>query len=528
MDYSLPYNSARSPVFGREAVATSHPLATMAGMDMLGKGGNAVDAALAAAMALTVVEPTGCGVGSDAFAILHDGRQLHGLNSSGRSPRGWSPAFFAGATSLPTTGWNSVTVPGAVAAWVALSKRFGRLDLATVAGPAIGYARHGHMVAPFVARRWSHDAARLRDQPGFAEHFLVDGRSPGPGQIFRSPVLADTLERIAGSNGKDFYEGALAEAIARDAARHGAALTFEDLAAHTVDWVEPLQRSFAGVNIQELPPNGQGIATLMALGILESHGPAGAGPDDPDAVHALIEACKIALADLYRHVGDIEGMAVSPQRLLDPRYLAARARLLDPARAGDPGHGTPSPGGTVCLAAADADGMMVSFIQSNYMGFGSGIVVPETGISLQNRGASFTLQEGHPNRVGPRKRPFHTIIPGFATTADGAPLMAFGLMGGPMQAQGHAQLADRIFRFGQNPQAAADAPRWRILSGRSVAVEASMEPALIEELEARGHRIVVEEPTDNFAFGGAQIILRTAGGYVAGSDPRKDGMAAAR
>lgn len=525
IDHAVAYPSARSPVFGRDAIATSHPLASQAGMAMLTRGGNAVDAAVAAAMALTVVEPTGCGIGSDAFAIVWDGAALHGLNSSGRSPAAWTPERFAGRDAMPERGWEAVTVPGAVAAWVELARRFGRLGLAELAAPAIRFAREGYAVTPIVAEQWRRGGAALAGEPGFAECFLPDGRAPRAGEPFRSEAHARTLESIAASNGEAFYRGELARAMVGDARRHGGAMTLDDLAAHRADWVGTLSHGFAGAVVHELPPNGQGIATLIGLGLMEAAGLGEHHVDAAQTVHLSIEATKLALADLYEYVADPEAMTASAARLLDPAYIASRAKLIDPDRAGDPGHGTPGPGGTVCLAAGDRDGMMISFIQSNYMGFGSGVVVPGTGISLQNRGAGFSLRPGHANRVGPRKRPFHTIIPGFAMHADGSPLMAFGLMGGTMQAQGHLQLALRMLAHGQNPQAAADAPRWRVLSGRRVAVEPGMDLELVAALQARGHEIVVEQTAEMFGFGGAQIVRRTEAGYVAGSDPRKDGQA---
>ena len=527
IDFGSPYPSARSAVMGRDVIATSHPLASQAGMAMLVRGGNAVDAAVAAAMALTVVEPSGCGIGSDAFAIVWDGSALHGLNSSGRSPAAWIPARFAGHTTMPERGWESVTVPGAVAAWAELLRRFGKLSFADVAAPAIRFAREGFAVTPIVAKLWRNAAGILGEQPGFAECFMPNGRAPRAGEPFRSEAHARTLERIADTGGEAFYRGDLARAIAADAERHGAAMTLDDLADHRADWVDTLSIPYAGTVVHELPPNGQGLGTLIGLGILEALGANPHGVDDPDTVHLAIEAIKLAMVDLDRYVGDPAAMTVPAERLIAPAYLAERARLIDPLRAGDPGHGTPGPGGTVCLSAADRDGLMISFIQSNYMGFGSGVVVPDTGISLQNRGTGFTLRRGHPNEVGPRKRPFHTIIPGFVMNPDGSPLMAFGLMGGPMQAQGHLQMALRVFGYGQNPQAAADAPRWRVLAGRKVAVEPSMDPRLIEALRQRGHEIVIEGPDAVFAFGGAQMVLRTEAGYVAGSDPRKDGQALA-
>jgi gamma-glutamyltranspeptidase/glutathione hydrolase len=426
---------------------------------------------------------------------------------------------------MPTSGWDSVTVPGAVSGWIALWKRFGSLPLETLAAPAIRYARDGFTVSPVIARQWQTGSERLGGQPGFAEAFLPDGRAPRAGERFRHPALADTLEAIVASKGESFYRGALAEKLAAHARAHGGAMTLDDLGLHSADWVGTIAQPFAGGVVHEIPPNGQGIVTLIALGILEQLGIDADPVDDVETLHLAIEATKLALADASRHVADTAHMAFDPTALLDPAYLAARAKLVDRQNAGLPAYGAPRPGGTVYLAAADASGKMVSFIQSNYMGFGSGIVVPGTGISLQNRGAGFTLQKGHVNRVAPGKRPFHTIIPGFAMKADGTPLSAFGVMGGPMQAQGHVQMMLRRLVYGQNPQSAADAPRWRVIGGRRIAVEASFPPAIAEALAAKGHEIVVETPDSVFAFGGAQIIERLEGGYVAGSDPRKDGQA---
>ncbi len=526
VDFAVAYPSRRAPVAGANVVTTSQPLAAAAGVRMMMAGGNAVDAAVAAAITLTVVEPTGCGLGSDAFAIVSDPTGLHGLNACGRSPVAWTPERFAGLDAVPQRGWESVTVPGAVSGWVALSRRFGRLPLETVAAPAIAYARDGFPVSPAIAGLWARAGLALRDQPGFADCFLPGGRAPRAGETFRNPGLAGTLEQIAVTGGETFYRGALAQAMANDARRHGAALTGEDLASHQADWVDPVSVEFAGALVHELPPNGQGIATLMALGMLGDRA-LGDGPDDPRTIHLAIEATKLALADLEEHVADMRSMRVTASALLDPAYLEERARAIDPDRAGVPAYGVPGSGGTVYLAAADAAGMMVSFIQSNYMGFGSGVVVPGTGISLQNRGAGFVLSPGHVNRVAGGRRPLHTIIPGFATTMDGAPLMSFGVMGGPMQAQGHVQMCLRVLGFGQNPQAAADAPRWRVVGGRTVAVEPGLGTGTIEALRALGHEIIVESPEEVFAFGGAQIVLRTAAGFVAGSDPRKDGQAVA-
>ena len=524
-DWTLPYASRRSAVLGRNVVSTSQPLAAQAGLRMLLAGGNAVDAALAAAMTLTVVEPTGCGIGSDAFAIVWDGKRLHGLNASGRSPAGWTPEYFAQLGGIPEKGWNAVTVPGAVSAWVALSKRFGKLPFEQVAQPAIDYARGGFAVSPTIATLWELGGKKLGDQPGFADCFLPGGRAPWAGGVFTSEAHARTLEEIAATMGESFYRGALAQKIAAHSRACGGVMTEEDLAAHQADWVGTVSQKFGDSVIHEIPPNGQGIAALMALGMLDELG-VGAQPlDGVDSVHLQIEAMKFAFADLHHYNADIDHMRVTPAQLLDRGYLRERAQLIDRDTASAPTYGAPQRGGTVYLAAADASGVMVSFIQSNYMGFGSGVVVPGTGISLQNRGCGFTTEAGHANQVRPRKRPSHTIIPAFSMHADGTPQMAFGVMGGPMQSQGHLQMALRVLRYGQNPQAAADAPRWRVTGGKGVAVEPAFDPAVAEQLRARGHAVTVETGHGVFAFGGAQLVLRDGDGYAAGSDPRKDGCA---
>jgi gamma-glutamyltranspeptidase / glutathione hydrolase len=522
--YAFPYPSRRSPVMARNLVATSQPLAAQAGLRMLLKGGNAVDAALAAAMALTVVEPTGNGLGSDAFAILWDGTRLHGINASGRAPAAWTPERFAAADRMPQRGWESVTVPGAVSAWVELSDKFGRLSFEELFEPATDYARGGFNVSPVIAALWSKGAELLSEQPGFREGFMPDGRAPRAGEIFVNRPIGDSLEAIAQSRGEAFYRGELAERIAAFAGQHGAALSLGDFEAHELDWCGTISSRFRGVSLHEIPPNGQGIAALMALGILEHTDIDALDPDSPDSLHLQIEAMKLAFADVERYVGDPQTMEFATDALLDPGYLARRARQIDRARAGTPEAGAPRAGGTVYVTAADASGMMVSFIQSNYSGFGSGVVVPGTGISLQNRGSGFTLEPGHPNRVGPSKRPFHTIIPGFLMRGD-EPLMSFGVMGGPMQAQGHVQMVLRTHGWGQNPQTASDAPRWRVTEGLGIAVESAMNDAAVRDLEERGHAVTREEPEAAFGFGGAQLIHRIDGGYVAGSDHRKDGGA---
>lgn len=521
-----PYPSRRSAVVADNMVATSQPLAAQAGIAMLARGGNAVDAALATAIALTVVEPTGNGIGSDAFAILWDGEGLHGLNASGRAPASWTAERFAGRKSLPYRGWDSVTVPGAVSAWVELSDRFGKLPFADLFAPAIRYAEEGFPVSPVIATLWGRAAQELKDQPGFAETFMPGGAAPRAGTYFASPGHARSLRLIAETKGKAFYEGILAEEIAAFAAKHDAALTVADMAAHEADWCGTLSKSYRGTVLHEIPPNGQGIAALMGLGLLQHTELADLDADDPRALHLQIEAMKLALRDAEAFVADPAHMrTVTAADLLDDGYLAERARLIDPDRATDFGAGAPKSGGTVYLATADAAGMMVSFIQSNYAGFGSGVVVPGTGIALQNRGAGFSLNPAHQNFVGGGKRPFHTIIPGFLMGQD-APLMSFGVMGGPMQAQGHVQMVLRTQLWGQDVQMAADAPRWRVTEGLGVACETTLPDSTIETLRQMGHAVTLETPDNAFGFGGAQLIHRLgARGYAGGSDPRKDGAA---
>jgi gamma-glutamyltranspeptidase/glutathione hydrolase len=523
-DWSLPYPSRRQPIFAGAAVATSQPLATQAGIAMLARGGNAVDAALATAIALTVVEPCGNGIGSDLFAILWDGRALIGLNASGRAPAAWSPARFAGRNTMPQRGWESVTIPGAVSGWVALSERFGRLPFADLFVPAIRHAQEGYLVSPVVAEKWRLAVPMLPQDLGWADHFLPWGRAPKPGERFVSKAMAETLQKIAVTRGETFYRGELAAAMAAHSRKHGGGHTEADFAAHTFDWVTPLAQAYRGVTVHEIPPNGQGIAALIALGVLSSFDLASMPADSVDSQHLQIEAMKLGFADAHRYVADPRHMDVPPEALLDPAYLASRAKLIDPSRAQDFGPGAPPRGGTVYLTAADEDGMVMSLIQSNYMGFGSGVVVPGTGISLQNRGAGFALQSGHPNEVGGAKRPFHTIIPGFVTR-NASPLAAFGVMGGPIQPPGHVQMMVRMFDYGMNPQAALDAPRWKVNAGRSIDLEASADPALRAGLLARGHRM--ESVPDSYMdFGAGQCIVKIDDGYVAASDPRRDGQAA--
>ena len=522
-DWQFPYPSQRMPVLARNAVATSQPLAAQAGLRMLMKGGSAVDAVLATAISLTVLEPTSNGIGSDAFCILWDGGKLQGLNASGRSPAAWTPDRFKGLKEMPRRGWDSVTVPGCVAAWVELSRKFGKLPFADLFEPAIKYAEEGFMVSPTIARLWANQVSELKSQPGFAEAFMPRGRAPEAGEKFAFPAQGKTLRRIAETRGEAFYKGELAEKMVAYARQCGGALALDDLASHTIDWVDTIGIDYRGMRLHEIPPNGQGIAALMALGMLENFDVARLAVDSADSLHLQIEAMKLAFADIHEYVSDPATMRVKPAEMLDKDYLKARAKLIDMKKARTPGFGKPAKSGTVYLTAADESGMMVSYIQSNFSGFGSGVVVPGAGISLQNRGSGFSLRPGHANIVAPRKRPFHTIIPGFVTR-NGKPVMSFGVMGGSMQAQGHAQVMLRMVDYQQNPQAAADAPRWRIETGLTVAIEHGVPADVVNDLRARGHDMPQADrwSTD---FGRAQLIYKMDDGYLAASERRTDGQA---
>ena len=531
-----PYPSTRLPLFARNIVSTSHPLAAQAGLRMVLQGGNAVDAAIAAAAALTITEPVSNGLGSDAFCILWDGQQLHGLNASGTAPTAWTPGYFhrkhgSDALTPPKRGIDSVTVPGAVAGWAALSERFGKLPFADLMQPAIELAERGCAVPVVVRQKWAAATPELQSQPGFAEHFLPWGRAPQVGELFKFPAAARGLRAIAESKGEAFYRGPIAQALARFAAQHGGALTEADLAAFHPEWVAPIGQDYRGHTLHEIPPNGQGIAALIALGILSNFDLAAMPVDSVAAQHLQIEAMKLAFADVYRYVAEPAAMAVSTEQMLDPAYLRERAKLIDRQRAQDFGAGNPSKGGTVYLSAADESGMMVSFIQSNYMGFGSGTVEPLFGISLQNRGHGFNLQaspgRNTANLVAPGKRPFHTIVPAFLTK-DGQPVMSYGVMGANMQPQGHVQTLVRLLDHGQSVQAACDAPRWRFDAGLHINVESAMDPATVQGLKDLGHQTrLIDDPYKD--FGAGQFIWRlgdpASEGYVAASDPRRDGQA---
>ncbi|MEB2581918.1 gamma-glutamyltransferase family protein [Burkholderia anthinoferrum] len=500
-----------------------------------------VFAALAAAAAITVVEPVSCGLGGDAFALVWDGERLSGLNASGVAPAAWNVDYFRqrhgedarGIANKPTRGWDTVTVPGVIAGWEALHAKFGSLPFADLLEPAIEIAERGYSVPPIVAHKWAAAVPELRGLPGFADTFMPRGRAPLVGERVCLPGHAQTLRTLATEGARAFYEGTLAERLAAFAREGGGALTEADLRAYRPEWVEPIGKRFGRHTIHEIPPNGQGIAALIALGIAEHAGVTEWPVDSVDSQHLQIEAMKLAFADVYRYVADPRAMDVTPEQMLDDAYLAERAKLIDRARATHFAAGRPHSGGTIYLSAADERGMMVSFIQSNYMGFGSGLVVPGTGIALQNRGHGFSMDPASPNVVAGGKRPFHTIIPAFVTEqANGRTeaVMSFGVMGGDMQPQGHLQTVVRMLGYGQQPQAACCAPRWKVNRDFTLDVEATMNRATVDGLAARGHTIKsIDDPYMD--FGSGQFVWRLdpddpERGYVAASDSRRDGLAA--
>lgn len=520
--WTFPYSSQRMPVLADNVVATSQPLAAQAGLTMLQNGGNAIDAALAAAIALTVVEPTSNGLGSDAFALVWDGKKLHGLNGSGHSPQALNIKRFQGLERMPVQGWDAVTVPGAVQAWSDLSQRFGRLPFADLFEPAIGYAQNGFLVSPLIARQWAEVAEPHAKMPEFAATFLPRGRAPQAGERFTNPGQGASLRLLAETNGQALYQGQLAEAMVRQAKEQGGALQLDDLAGHASTWVEPIAYQVNDIRVHEIPPNGQGLAALMALGILDILEGDSWPVDSVQAVHLQVEAMKAAFAEVHAHVADPRAMSYPVERFLDPGLLWELARSIRADRALAPVSRLPANGGTVYLSAADEQGCMVSFIQSNYMGFGSGVVIEDTGISLQNRGAGFVLDPGHPNCVAGGKRPFHTIIPGFASR-EGRPLLSFGVMGAHMQPQGHVQVLQRMLKWGQNAQAALDAPRWQVSPDYRLGLEPGLAARIGPELADMGHELIKDPPP--WLFGGGQIVHCLDKGYAAASDPRKDGQA---
>ncbi len=504
-----PFPERASAVAARGMVATSQPLATQAGLRALQNGGNAVDAALAAAAVLCVVEPMSTGVGGDCFALVWRDGELTGLNASGRAPAAADPDAMG--TAIPLRGPLSITAPGAVAGWAALAERHGRLGLDRALALAIEIAERGFAVTPVIAGYWAAAADELAQYAEARAAFLP---APRVGQIVRAPELATTLRAIAGEGPAGFYRGAVAEAICAVTP-----LTLGDLAAQHAEWVEPLRKAYRGAEVCEIPPNGQGVAALQALGILEGIDHTGRGA--LDRVHLQAEAMKLAFADAERHVHD----GPLPPRYLDDSYLASRRALIDPAWAGSPPAGDLARSGTVYLCAVDEDRNACSLIQSVYHGFGSMIVAPGTGVALQNRGHCFTLEPGHPNRLAPGKRPYHTIIPGMLLR-DGGLLGPFGVMGGHMQPQGHLQFVSHTIDRGLDPQAALDEPRWRLdregRDGWSLALEQPLH-RLAPALARRGHRALCDPNPES--FGGGQAVLVRGDALIGGSESRKDGVA---
>jgi gamma-glutamyltranspeptidase / glutathione hydrolase len=532
----------RSPVLARNGViATSQPLASAAGLQVMQEGGNAIDAAVTAAAVLAVVEPTMTGIGGDVFALVYDGKtkQLRGLNSSGRAGSKADADMLVtnGNKTIPGRGPYPVTVPGALAGWTELLEKHGTITLARALAPAIRYARDGFPVSEIIADQWEGSTQRLALDPPAAAVFLPGGRAPKPGEVFRNPDLANTLEAVAKGGRDVFYKGAIAKAIASDLQARGGFVTAADLASHTADWVEPIGTNYRGYDVYEMPPSTQGFVALEMLNILEGFDIKSLGHNSAEYLHLLVEAKRIGFADRAAYLADFDHVpATVLKTLISKEYAAGRRKEIDPAKASSgykPGAfatATSAPdaffdgrdhGDTIYLAAADGKGNAISFINSLFSEFGAGIVVPGTGIVLHNRGNGFTLQKGHPNRLAPGKRPLHTLVPAFLMK-DGKPLMPFGVMGGDNQAQAHAQVVINLVDFGMNVQDAGDAARVRH-GGDGLAAEEGITAAVRAALEARGHKI----RDGRGAMGGYQAVFidPKTGVLMGGSDPRKDGLA---
>lgn len=535
--------AGRSTVYApNAAIATSQPLATAAGLAVLEHGGNAIDAAVTAAAVLTVVEPNMTGMGGDLFAMVWSDKdkRLYGLNASGRSGSLMTRETLVERkrTSI-SQGIESVTVPGALSGWASLLQKYGTLSLAQALAPAIAIAENGFPVTPIIAGQWADEVALLRRDEGAKATLLIDGqRAPKAGEWFRNPDLARTYREVAANGPTYLYGGALGKRIAEYVQSKGGFLTPADFAAHTAEWVEPISVPFKGYRLWELPPNSQGVAALEMLRLLEPYDLKAMGHNSPAYLHHLIEAKKLAYADIEHYVGDAAFMKQPVDRFLSDEFITTRRALIDPKKAmerTDPGDARTA-SDTIYLAAADAQGNMVSFINSVFDYFGSGVVVPGTGVLLHDRGVGFTMEDGLANTVGPKKRPFHTIIPAFVTkttrntgvlrdASGDEPYMAFGVMGGAMQPQGHVQLLLNMLLFGMDPQQATDAARFRHMAGRRVALETPIGDNVRAALTALGHEIIDER---NIAFGGAQLVMKLPRGWAAASDPRKDGHAAGR
>lgn len=528
------YASRRRVVHAKRGmVCTSQPLASQAGLTILQQGGNAIDAAIATAICQTIVEPTNNGLGSDCFALVWTGGKLHGLNGSGYAPQRLTPEAVAasGATEkMPLRGWEAVTIPGAPSAWAELHKRFGRLPFAKLFEPAIYYAEQGYPVSPIVARFWQEGIDALtphKNNPAIAPWFATfdvhgNGVAPQTGELVTLPDHAKTLRILADSYCESYYRGELAQRLVEFSDKTGGYLSLEDLAEYRAEWVEPVHINYHGYDVWEMPPNGHGITALMALNILKEM-EIGA-KDTGDTFHKQIEAMKLAFADGMHYIADPRYMQTRVEELLSDAYAAQRRALIGET-ALEPTHGKPFCGGTVYLCTADGEGNMVSFIQSNYKDFGSGIVLPGYGINLNDRGAGFSLDPELDDYLAPRKKPYHTIIPGFLTH-EGEAVGPFGVMGAYMQPQGHVQVIMNTVDWLLNPQTALDAPRWQWIAGKEIWLESSVAPEIVEDLRRRGHEVRVLE--DDTTFGRGEIIWRDSNGVLAGAtEPRADGVVAA-
>ncbi|MBN2551753.1 MAG: gamma-glutamyltransferase family protein [Spirochaetales bacterium] len=536
------YVSRRSPVFSiRGVVASSQPFATLAGVDILRAGGSAADAAVAVAAVLQVTQPCSTGLGGDCF-VLHysaEGNKVEALNGSGRCPRALTLEAARGAgfrDRLPPYHPYTVTVPGAAAAWVDAQKRWGRLHLSQVVAPAIDLAERGFPVSPLTAGWWREGAERLLSRQRHGGELMIDGRGPRPGELIRLPALGRSLRLLAEQGKEPFYRGSIAEKIVAAVDEAGGVLSLEDLAEHRSQWVEPIHTRYRGCHIWECPPNGHGLAVLLALNILEACGFARARGRAADRMHLMIEAMRLAFADAGRYVADPDFSSVPVEELLSEGYARQRAsavslkQAMEPPLWGDPKSSGAAGGDTVYFCTTDAQGNACSFINSNYMGFGTGIVPEGCGFSLHNRGYGFLLETDHPNGLAPGKRPYHTIIPGLSTHAGSGRLhMAFGVMGGMMQPQGHLQVISALLDDALDPQAALDRGRFQLEEGRpdgDVLLEDSVDPATAGELKDRGHRLRILSGLDRPVFGLGQIILAGQQGvYWGASDPRGDGCA---
>ena len=525
------YASRRNVVYAKNGmVATGQPMAAQAGLEILRKGGNAIDAAIATAATLTVVEPTSNGIGGDSFALVWVKDKLYGMNSSGKSPSSISIEKLKemGVTEIPKYGFIPVTVPGAPAGWVEMSKKFGKLPLTEVLAPAIRYASEGFVLTPNVAKLWN-NAFKVYKQnlktPEFENWFKVfapEGRPPQAGELWKSEAHADTLRKIAETNGDSFYKGEIADKIDEFSRKYNGFIRKEDLEAYEVEWVEPIGVNYRGYDVWEIPPNGHGIVALMALNILKGY--EFEARDTVDTLHKQIEAMKLAFVDGQKYVADPDNMTITVEQLLSDEYAEKRRSLIG-EEAIMPEPGNPAYGGTVYMSTADAEGNMVSYIQSNYMGFGSGLVVPGTGVSLHNRGHNFVLDPEHDNALAPSKKPYHTIIPAFLTK-DGKAVGPFGVMGGFMQPQGHLQMVMNTVDFHMNPQDSLDAFRWQWVGGKTIHVEPGFPNHLALQLARKGHDIVPQLDTN--LMGRGQIIWRDENGILCGgTEPRTDGTIAA-